>query len=86
MKMCVAKCINGNFSIDSEWNDNLNGAKVKFHDLCKTLWNAPDVITAEVAILDEQMDCVEGYKEYIHHEVVVTPAPEPEPEEPGEGE
>ena len=77
MKNAIAKCVNGNFSIDSEWNENLNGAKVKFHDVCKTLWNAPDVITAEVMIVNEQLECVEGYKEFIHHEPVA-PAPEPE--------
>ena len=80
MKYAIAKVINGNFSIDSEWNNNLNGAKVKFHTVCQTLWNAPDVLSAYVMIVDEQLDCVEGYKEFIHH----APAPTPEPE--GEGE
>jgi hypothetical protein len=32
-------------------------------------------------IADEQLDCVEGYKEYIHHE----PQPQPEPEPVEEG-
>ena len=76
MKTAVIKCVNGNFSVDSEWNENLNGAKVKFHGLCQTLWNAPDVLNAYTAIVDEQLDVVEGYKEYIHHE----PAPASEPE------
>ena len=30
----------------------------------------------EVAVFDEQLDCVEGYKEFIHHD----PQPETEPE------
>ena len=34
-------------------------------------------------IADEQLDCVEGYKEYIHHEPTVQPQPEPEPVEEG---
>ena len=63
----IIKCINGNFSIDSEWG-NLNSAKVQFHGICQTLWNAPDVQTAHVSIVDTQLDVVEGYKEYIHHE------------------
>ena len=42
-------------------------AKTNFHGLCQTLWNAPDVLTAHVAIVDEQLDVVESYKEYIHH-------------------
>lgn len=66
MKYAIIKCINGNFSIDSEWG-NLNSAKVQFHGLCQTLWNEPDVLTAHVMIADEQLDAVEGYKEYIHH-------------------
>lgn len=66
----IVKVINNAFAIDSEWDDNLNGAKVKFHGLCQTLWNAPDVITAYVMIVDEQLDVVEGYKEFIHHEPI----------------
>ena len=82
MKYAIIKCINGNFSVDSEWSD-LTSAKTNFHGLCQTLWNAPDVITAHVAIVDEQLDVVEGYKEYIHHELQPQPEPEPvvEPEE-----
>lgn len=68
MKYSIVKCINGNFSVDSEWG-NLNSAKTHFHGICQTLWNATDVLTAHVAIVDEQLDTVEGYKEYVHHEV-----------------
>jgi hypothetical protein len=44
--------------------------------VCQTLWNATDVITAKVVLVDEQLNCVEGYAEFIHHD----PEPEPEPE------
>ncbi len=64
----IIKCINGSYSIHAEGFTDVSSAKVNFHGLCQTLWNAPDVITAEVAIVDEQLDVVEGYKEYIHHE------------------
>ncbi len=50
----------------TEWS-NLDSAKAKFHDVCKTLWNAPDVVTASVKILDSQLDNVEDYKEFISH-------------------
>lgn len=70
MKMAITKCINGNFSIHAEGFTDISAAKVSFHGLCQTLWNAPDVITAEVAIVDEQLDVVEGYKEFIHHDAV----------------
>ena len=76
MKYAIIKCINGNISVHSETSD-LNSAKVQFHSVAQTLWNAPDVITAKIEIVDEQLDCVEGYKEFIHHD----PEPEPNPEE-----
>ena len=68
MKYSIIKVINGNYSIHSEGITDLANAKTQFHGLCQTLWNAPDVITAYVMIADEQLDAVEGYKEYIHHE------------------
>lgn len=68
MKYAVIKVINGNYAIHAEGITDVSAAKVNFHGLCQTLWNAPDVITAEVAILDEQLDVVEGYKEFIFHE------------------
>ena len=80
MKYAVIKVINGNFFIHAEGITAVESAKTMFHGLCQTLWNAPDVLTAYVAIVDEQLDCVEGYKEFIHHE----PQPEPTPEEPQE--
>ena len=70
MKYSIIKCINGNYFIHAEGITDLSAAKVQFHGLCQTLWNASDVITAHVMIADEQLDVVEGYKEYIHHEPV----------------
>lgn len=69
MKYAIVKVINGNYSIHAEGITELSNAKTQFHGLCQTLWNALDVITAYVMIADEQLDAVEGYKEYIHHEV-----------------
>lgn len=84
MKYSVIKVINGSYSIHAEGITDLGAAKVAYHGLCQTLWNAPDVQNAYVMIADEQLDVVEGYKEYIHH-APVTPEPTPEPE-PTEGE
>ena len=78
MKYGIIKVINGNFFVHAEGITSLTAALVQFHGLCQTLWSASDVITAEVMIVDEQLDCVEGYKEFIHHEP--QPQPEPEPE------
>lgn len=67
MKYAIIKVINGNYSIHAEGITDVNSAKVNFHGLCQTLWNAPDVITACVKIIDENLDTVEGYKEIITH-------------------
>lgn len=48
MKFAVLKCINGNFTVHAEGFTDLGKAKVSFHGLCQTLWNADDVITASV--------------------------------------
>lgn len=66
MKYYVVKSANGNMAIVSEWTD-VDKAKVNYHDVCKTFWNAPDVIIGYVAILDSSFEVVEGYKECITH-------------------
>ena len=67
MIYAIIKVINGNYFIHAEGITDLTSAKTQFHSLCQTLWNAPDVLSAYVMIVDEQLDCVEGYKEFIHH-------------------
>lgn len=74
MKYAIIKVINGNYFVHAEGITDVTSAKAQFHGLCQTLWNAPDVTTAEVKIMDENLDCVEGYKEFITHPVV-TPEP-----------
>ena len=68
MKYAIVKVINGNYAIHAEGITDISAAKTQFHGLCQTLWNAPDVITAHVMIADEQLNCVEGYREFIHHD------------------
>ena len=67
MKYAIVKVINGNYFIHAEGFTTMEAAKANYHALCQTLWNAEDVITAYAMIVDEQLDCVERYKEYIHH-------------------
>ena len=69
MKYAIIKVVNGNFSVHSEGIETVEAAKTQFHGVCQALWNAADVIKAEVAIVDEQLNIVEGYKEFIHHTV-----------------
>lgn len=68
-KYYVLQSSNGTVSIVSEWND-LNSAIVDYHDRCKVLWNAKDVIEGYVEIVySAGLDVVSGYKETITHSV-----------------
>lgn len=77
MTYAIINVVNGVYTIFAEGITNLASAKVTFHSRCTVLWNAPDVATAMVMIADENLDAVEGYKEYIHHEVSAPVAEEP---------
>ena len=68
MKYSIITVINDNYKIHAEGITDLASAKTQFHGVCQTLWSASDVITAYVMLADEQLDAVDGYKEYIHHE------------------
>jgi len=68
MKYAISQVSNGNFSIVSEHGEDKQAAFVAYHDRAKILWNASDVVTATVAVVDENQDVVEGKKEYIKHE------------------
>lgn len=67
MKYAIVKVINGNYFIHAEGITALDSAKTQYHGLCQTLWSASDVITACVMIVDENLDKVEDYKEFITH-------------------
>lgn len=67
MRYAVIQCVNGTFSVVSEHNENLQQARVAFHNRCKILWNASDVITGCVAILASDLTYVDGRIEMITH-------------------
>lgn len=75
MKYAIVKVVNGNYSIEAEGFTELTSALVSYHGLCQILWNAPDVVTACVSIVDENLLIVQGYREFISH---VEPETEPE--------
>ena len=75
MKYAVIQCSNGSFSVVSEWGDNRQGAIMACHNACRSLWNAPDVVSATVKVVDSNLNTVENYEEHITHA-------QPEPEEP----
>lgn len=70
MKYAIIKVVNGNYFIDAEGIANLANAKTQYHGLCQALWNESEVINAYVEIVNEQLDVVDGYKEFINHEPV----------------
>ena len=69
MKYAIIKVINSNYFIHAEGITDLANAKTQYHGLCQTLWNTSEVISAYVEIVNEQLDCVDGYKEFISHTV-----------------
>ena len=56
MKYAIIKVVNGSYSVHAEGITTIEAAKVQFHAVCQTLWNAADVNTAMVMIADENID------------------------------
>lgn len=67
MKYAIIKVVNGNYFVHAEGITDLDNAKVQFHGVCQTLWNAPDVVTACAMITDENLTVIGSYKESITH-------------------
>ena len=65
VKYDVVQKVNGNLVINSTWIDNLSGAKAAYGGLMKTLYNDPDTTSGVIAILDDNLDVVEGLKHFI---------------------
>lgn len=73
-KFALVQCVNGNFSVASEHSDKKSGI-IAFHQTAAALWNASDVVTARLNLVDENQYVVEGrYTEWIDKN-------EPEPNE-----
>lgn len=64
MKYAIISCINSNYAVKAEYSA-LDKAKVGFHQQCASLWNAEDVLEAEISIVDENLTTV--VTEHIHH-------------------
>lgn len=62
----IIASVNGGFFIHAEHFNSADAAKIEYHNYCAALWNAEDVQSAHVAIVNEQLDVVDGYKENIH--------------------
>lgn len=75
MKYAIVKCTDTNFAVHGEY-PTIEAAKIAFHQFSAALWNDPGTTRAVVKIVDEQLDCAEGYREFIHHETEQTNEPE----------
>ena len=62
----VIQFINGAFAIKFE-SDNLDSIKYNFHNWCALLWNDTDAVDGVVKIVDNKLDTVDGYIEFISH-------------------
>ena len=69
MTYAIIKVTDGNYAVHAEGITSVQSAKITFHNLCSALWNEPSVERAMVMIADENLDAVEGYKEFITHPV-----------------
>lgn len=65
MKYAIVKVVNGNFNVHAEGFTDISKAKVSYHQLCASLWNASDVETAYVSIVDENLGITNGNSENI---------------------
>ena len=66
MKYAVIQCVNTNFTVVSEWGTQ-EGAIKSWHSTCQALWNDQATLKACVMIVDENLDVLPGYKEFISH-------------------
>lgn len=67
MKYAIIRCVNGNYAVHGEY-PTIEAAKVAFHQYSAALWNDQGTENAMIKIVDEQLDCAEGYREFVHHE------------------
>lgn len=62
----VIQKVNGNLNVVSSWADtNKAGAKQAYHNTCKNLYADAETTSGVVAIVDDNLDIVEGCKEFI---------------------
>ena len=67
MRYALVTCINGNYKIESEHGTDLNAAQMAWHQKCRSLEGAPDVITAVCMVADENFGTVGSLYEKIEH-------------------
>ena len=61
----IIKVSNGSFSVAAEGIKTIENAIVQYHGIAQTLWNAADVTSGCLMIVDEKLNIQNGYKENI---------------------
>lgn len=64
-KYDVVQKVDGNLVLVSTWVDNKNGAIKAWHDRCALLWADAGTTNGVVAILDDNLEVMDGKKEFI---------------------
>lgn len=65
-KYDVVQKVDGNIVVVSTWTDNKNGAYQAFHERCKLLYADAATTSGVVAILDDNLEVLDGKKEFIN--------------------
>ena len=65
-KYDVVQKVDGNLVVVSTWVDNKNGAYKAFHDRCALLWADAGTTKGVVAVLDDNLEVLDGKKEFIN--------------------
>lgn len=65
MKYDVVQKVDGNMVIVSTWVDDKTKAKQAYHERLKLLYSDKDTTSGVVAILDDNLDVVDGMKEFV---------------------
>ena len=62
----VVQKVNGNIVVVASFSDDSKaGAKASYFDRCKLLYADAETTSGVVALLDDNLDVVDGCKEYI---------------------
>lgn len=67
MKYALITCINGNFKVESEHGENQKQAETAFFSKCTALSDAPDVESAYVKVVDENLNVVAGLERQFNN-------------------
>ena len=71
MKYAIIKVVNHAFTVEEGFVD-LDAAKTRHRTLCASYWNDKSSQNVCIEIVDENLDAVPGFKEFISHDAAVS--------------